>query len=72
MKSRRLLATTMTGSAAVALTLVLLLRRPGICLYLIATVVLGYLASLGMTELVFKALHNGPEPWVGLDWKTKR
>jgi RND superfamily putative drug exporter len=50
--------------------LVLLLRRPGICLYLIATVVLGYLASLGATELVFKALHRGPEPWVGLDWKV--
>ena len=50
--------------------LVLLLRRPGICLYLIATVVLGYLASLGLTELVFKALHHGPEPWVGLDWKV--
>jgi RND superfamily putative drug exporter len=50
--------------------LVLLLRRPGICLYLIATVVLGYLASLGLTELIFKALHNGPEPWVGLDWKV--
>ena len=50
--------------------LVLLLRRPGICLYLIATVVLGYLASLGITELVFKALHKGPDPWVGLDWKV--
>jgi RND superfamily putative drug exporter len=50
--------------------LVVLLRRPGICLYLIATVVLGYLASLGLTELVFKALHAGPEPWVGLDWKV--
>lgn len=50
--------------------LVVLLRRPGICLYLIATVVLGYLASLGVTELVFKALHRGPDPWVGLDWKV--
>ena len=50
--------------------LVLLLRRPGICLYLIATVVLGYLASLGITELVFHALHDGPDPWVGLDWKV--
>jgi len=50
--------------------LVVLLRRPGICLYLIATVVLGYLASLGITELVFRALHNGPDPWVGLDWKV--
>ena len=43
--------------------LVALLRRPGICLYLIATVVLGYLASLGVTDLVFRALHRGPEAW---------
>ena len=50
--------------------LVLLLRRPGICLYLMATVVLGYLASLGISELVFRSLHNGPDPWVGLDWKV--
>ena len=41
---------------------------PGICLYLIATVVLGYLASLGLTDLVFHALHRGPDPWGGLDW----
>ena len=50
--------------------LVILLRRPGICLYLIATVVLGYLASLGITEMVFRAFHQGPDPWVGLDWKV--
>jgi RND superfamily putative drug exporter len=50
--------------------LVLLLRRPGISLYLIATVILGYLSSLGLTELVFRALHTGPEPWIGLDWKV--
>jgi putative drug exporter of the RND superfamily len=48
--------------------LVGLLRRPGICLYLILTVVLGYLASLGVTELVFRSLHHGTEPWGGLDW----
>ena len=54
----------------VYIILVILLRRPGICLYLIATVVLGYLASLGITELVFRALHRGPDPWVGLDWKV--
>jgi RND superfamily putative drug exporter len=48
--------------------LVALLRRPGISLYLIATVVLGYLASLGLTDLVFRALHTGPGPWGGLDW----
>ncbi len=52
----------------VYLILVMLLRRPGICLYLIFTVVLGYLASLGVTDLVFRNLHNGPEPWGGLDW----
>ena len=50
--------------------LVALLRRPGICLYLILTVVLGYLASLGVTELLFRSLHQGPEPWGGLDWKV--
>jgi RND superfamily putative drug exporter len=48
--------------------LVLLLRRPGICLYLIATVILGYLASLGLTDLVFRSLYHGPGPWGGLDW----
>jgi putative drug exporter of the RND superfamily len=48
--------------------LVALLRRPGISLYLLATVVLGYLASLGATDLVFRALHQGPGPWEGLDW----
>jgi RND superfamily putative drug exporter len=57
-------------TAGVYAILVLLLRRPGISLYLIATVVLGYLASLGLTELVFKALHAGPGPWLGLDWKV--
>jgi RND superfamily putative drug exporter len=52
----------------VYIILVVLLRRPGISLYLIATVVLGYLASLGLTDLVFHALHRGPSPWSGLDW----
>jgi putative drug exporter of the RND superfamily len=58
------------GTLGVYVILVLLIRRPFICLYLIATVVLGYLASLGITELVFKSMHVGPEPWVGLDWKV--
>ena len=48
--------------------LVALLRRPGISLYLVATVLLGYLASLGLTDLFFHALHRGPGPWEGLDW----
>ena len=45
--------------------LVILLRRPGICLYLIATVVLGYLASLGLTDLVFRARIAAPSPGAG-------
>ncbi len=48
--------------------LVMLLRRPFISLYLIATVVLGYLATLGLTDVLFHALHRGPGPWEGLDW----
>jgi RND superfamily putative drug exporter len=53
---------------AVYSILLALLRRPGLSLYLIATVVLGYLASLGLTDLLFHALHRGPGPWEGLDW----
>ena len=37
-------------TAGVFLILWALIRRPLICMYLIATVVLGYLASLGITE----------------------
>ncbi len=48
--------------------LIALLGRPGVCLYLIFTVILGYLASLGVTELLFRSLHQGPTPWGGLDW----
>jgi RND superfamily putative drug exporter len=57
-------------TAGVYLILLFLIRRPFVCLYLIATVVFGYLASLGMTDLVFRYLHPGPEPWGGLDWKV--
>ena len=57
-------------TVGVYVILLFLIRRPFICLYLIATVVFGYLASLGITELVFRNLHTGPDPWVGLDWKV--
>ncbi len=53
----------------VYLVLLALLRKPGICLYLIVTVVLGYLASLGMTDLLFRSLQPD-ESWAGLDWKV--
>jgi RND superfamily putative drug exporter len=48
--------------------LVALLRKPALSLYLVATVLLGYLASLGLTDLWFHALYRGPGPWAGLDW----
>jgi RND superfamily putative drug exporter len=25
---------------------------------------------LGVTEIVFQAIHPGPEPWTGLEWKV--
>jgi len=57
-------------SLGVYAILVILLRQPVVSLYLVATVVVGYLASLGATELVFRMLHTGPTPWGGLDWKV--
>jgi RND superfamily putative drug exporter len=57
-------------TGGVFLILFWLLRRPGICLYLMITVIFGYLASLGLTELTFRTLHHGPQPWGGLDWKV--
>jgi putative drug exporter of the RND superfamily len=48
--------------------LVVLLRKPGFSLYLIATVLLSYLATLGLTDLVFRGLHNSVQSWDGLDW----
>ena len=50
--------------------LVVLLKRPGICLYLIFTVILGYLATLGMTDVVFRMLQPAGLPYEGLDWKV--
>ena len=67
MDERRMYKLVTLGVYAI---LVVLIRRPFLCLYLIATVVLGYLASLGITEVLFKWLHTGPDPWVGLDWKV--
>jgi RND superfamily putative drug exporter len=48
--------------------LVALLRRPGISLYLVVTVVFSYLAALGLTDLTFRALERGAGTWDGLDW----
>ena len=50
--------------------LVALLRRPGICLYLIVTVLIGYLATLGLTDLLFRFLNPPGVVYEGLDWKV--
>ena len=52
----------------VYLILVVLLRRPGICAYLMFTVLYSYFATLGFTYLVFWGLD--PEGFTGLDWKV--
>ncbi|MCC9603081.1 MMPL family transporter [Stieleria sp. JC731] len=52
---------------AVLLILIAVIRRIGLCLYLIFTVLLSYYATLGMTVLFFKAAYG--DAYVGLDWK---
>lgn len=54
-------------SIAVYVIIVLLLRRFAVCLFLIASVVFSYLATLGLTYLVFFAID--PSGFAGLDWK---
>jgi RND superfamily putative drug exporter len=53
---------------AVFLILVVLLRRPGISIYLIASVFFSYFAALGATFAVFWLMD--PSGFAGLDWKV--
>src|SRR5690606_6378741 len=53
---------------SVFLVLVILLRRPAICGYLIASVFFSYLATLGVTYAVFWGID--PAGFAGLDWKV--
>jgi len=50
--------------------LLVLLRRPGISLYLIIGVFFSYFAALGMTFVVFEYVVGSPEEFGGLDWKV--
>jgi putative drug exporter of the RND superfamily len=53
---------------AVFAVILILLRRPVVCLYLIATVVLNYLVTLGLVYLILELIHGPGYP--GLDWKA--
>ncbi|MGI9471076.1 MAG: MMPL family transporter [Rubripirellula sp.] len=52
---------------AVFAVLMLVIRRLGLCLYLIATVLISYYATLGLTLLFFRRVYG--DDFVGLDWK---
>lgn len=53
--------------AAVFAVLVVVIRRVALSVYLIATVLLSYYTTLGLTYLFFRFLHGPTFP--GLDWK---
>jgi RND superfamily putative drug exporter len=53
---------------SVYIVLVVLLRRPGVCAYLIVSVFYSYLATLGITIFTFWALD--PQGFSGIDWKV--
>lgn len=52
---------------AVFAVLVVVIRRVGLCLYLIVTVLISYYATLGLTVLFFRQAYGSD--YVGLDWK---
>ncbi|MCA8988363.1 MAG: MMPL family transporter [Planctomycetaceae bacterium] len=53
----------------VYLILILILRKPAISVYLLATVFFSYLVTLGFTTVVFWFLD--PTEFAGLDWKVR-
>lgn len=53
---------------AVLAVIMVILRRPLVCLYLIVTVLLSYFATIGMTDYFFRWYYG--ETFDGLDWKV--
>lgn len=53
---------------AVLLVLLLVIRRVGLSLYMIGTVLISYFATLGITVLFFRLVYG--DTYVGLDWKV--
>jgi len=63
---RRRIQILVTG--AVLLVILVLLRRPLVCCFLIVTMIFSYLVTIGITDLFFHALRG--DAYVGLDWKV--
>ncbi len=53
---------------AVLFILIVVLRRPLICIYLVLSVLFGYFVTIGATKLVFWGLYG--DTFHGLDWKV--
>lgn len=53
---------------AVLLVLILVLRRIGLSIYMIATVLISYYATLGVTAIFFQFMYG--DTYMGLDWKV--